>query len=68
MFTPDDWIAVLLGQGVVPASTDPLVAALPPGETARFMDHVRAMIGKTADAMPTHEQFIAQHCAAPVAA
>ena len=66
LFTPDSWIAVLLGQGMRPVSTDPLVAALPPQETARFMDHVREMIGKTADAMPTHEQFIAQHCAARV--
>ncbi|HXH16018.1 MAG TPA: tryptophan halogenase family protein [Sphingomonas sp.] len=68
LFTPDDWIAVLLGQGVRPVSTDPLVAGLPPEETARFMDHVRAVIGKTADAMPTHAQFIAQHCAAEMAA
>ena len=68
LFTPDSWIAVLLGQGVRPVSTDPLVAALPPEETTRFMDHVRTMIDKTADAMPTHEQFIAQHCAATVAA
>jgi tryptophan halogenase len=64
LFTPDGWIAVLLGQGIRPASIDPLAAMLPPGDSVRFMAHVRDMIGKTAAAMPTHEDFIAQHCAA----
>ncbi|TPG49374.1 tryptophan halogenase family protein [Sphingomonas glacialis] len=66
LFTPDSWIAVLLGQGIDPQSFDPLAAVLPAGETARFLAHVRDMIDKTAAAMPTHEQFIAQHCAAPM--
>ncbi len=66
LFTPDSWVAVLLGQGVRPRAFDPLAAALPPVETARFMDHVHDMIDKTARAMPTHEQFIVQHCAAPM--
>jgi len=64
LFTPDSWIAVLLGQGVCPDSFDPLTAGLPPSETARFMAHIRDMIDKTAAAMPMHEDFIAQHCAA----
>ncbi|MWN95992.1 tryptophan 7-halogenase, partial [Escherichia coli] len=66
LFTPDSWIAVLLGQGIRPRSFDPLAATLPADETARFMAHVRDMIDKTAAAMPTQEQFIAQHCAAPL--
>jgi tryptophan halogenase len=66
LFTPDSWIAVLLGQGVEPRSFDPLAATLPLEETARFIAHIRDMIDKTAAAMPTHEQFIAQHCAAPM--
>ncbi|MEG3082104.1 tryptophan halogenase family protein [Sphingomonas sp. PB2P12] len=64
LFTPNSWIAVLLGQGIAPASFDPLVAALPAEESARFLAHVRDMVDKTAAAMPTHEAFIAQHCAA----
>ena len=64
LFTPDSWIAVLLGQRIWPESVDPLAAALPHDESTRFMAHVRDMIDKTATAMPTHEQFIAQHCAA----
>ncbi len=65
LFTPDSWIAVLLGQDVLPASFDPVTATLPPAETVRFMAHVHDMIDKTAAAMPLHEAFIAQHCAAP---
>lgn len=64
LFTPDSWIAVLLGQGITPASYDPLAAMLPADQAARFMSHLRDMIDKTAAAMPRHEQFIAQHCAA----
>ncbi|GGE74580.1 tryptophan halogenase family protein [Sphingomonas prati] len=65
LFTPDSWIAVLLGQGQRPTGCDPLVAALPVGEAAAFLAHLRDVIGRTAAAMPTHETFIAQHCAAP---
>ncbi|MGK6355197.1 tryptophan halogenase family protein [Sphingomonas sp. DT-207] len=65
LFTPDSWIAVLLGQRLRPAGFDPLAAALPATETGHFMAHLRDVIGKTAAAMPTHEQFIARHCAAP---
>jgi tryptophan halogenase len=64
LFTADGWIAVLLGQGIRPTSMDPLASVLPPGDSARFMAHVRDMIDKTAAAMPTHEQFIMQNCAA----
>jgi tryptophan halogenase len=64
LFTEDSWIAVLLGQNVVPRGFDPLVNALPVSETGRFMAHLRDVIGKTAAAMPAHADFIAQNCAA----
>jgi tryptophan halogenase len=67
LFTPNSWMAVLLGQNVRPHATDPLTAMLPPAETTRFLAHLREVIGKTAAAMPAHDAFIAQHCAAPAA-
>ena len=64
LFTEESWIAVLMGQGIVPQSFDPLVHALPVPETGRFMRHLRDVIGKTAAALPTHGDFIARNCAA----
>jgi tryptophan halogenase len=70
LFTEDSWIAVLMGQNIVPHAFVPLVHALPIAETGRFMRHAHDVIKKTAAAMPTHEDFIARHCEArqPVAA
>ncbi len=68
LFTDDSWIAVLMGQGLVPQSHDPLTDALPVEEAGRFLSHLRDVIGRTADAMPTHADFIARHCASPIAA
>jgi tryptophan halogenase len=65
LFTEDSWIAVLLGQRIFPQSHDPLAGMLDVGESARFIASIRDVIEKTALAMPTHEQFIARHCAAP---
>ncbi|TGX55247.1 tryptophan 7-halogenase [Sphingomonas gei] len=64
LFTEESWTAVLLGQGVMPADSDPLVAMLPVDETTRFLTHMRNIIAQTAEAMPRHEEYIARHCAA----
>jgi tryptophan halogenase len=64
LFTEDSWIAVMLGQGIEPLGYDPLVDSLPLENTREFVQHVRDMIGKTARAMPSHQQFIAEHCGA----
>jgi tryptophan halogenase len=65
LFTEDSWIAVLLGQRKFPQSHDPLASMLGVEESTRFIASIRDVIQKTALAMPTHEQFIARHCAAP---
>ncbi|MDP9421331.1 MAG: tryptophan 7-halogenase [Pseudomonadota bacterium] len=64
LFTEDSWIAVLLGQRKVPESYDPLVNAFDVEESRRFLASIRDVIGKTALAMPTHQQFIDRHCRA----
>ncbi len=64
LFTEESWIAVLTGQNVIPRAADPLTRMLPVEETTRFLSSMRDIIAQTAEAMPRHEAYIAQHCAA----
>jgi tryptophan halogenase len=64
LFTQESWIAVLLGQNLIPCAADPLAAMLPVDETARLLAHLRDLVARTAEAMPRHEDYIARHCPA----
>ena len=63
LFTEESWIAVLMGQNIVPRAADPLTAIMPVDESTRYLAHVREMIARTAQGMPAHQDYIARHCA-----
>ncbi len=63
MFAEISWLQVMLGQRVVPAGYHPLVDVYPEAKIADFLENVRSVIGKCVQAMPTHDAFIARHCA-----
>jgi tryptophan halogenase len=65
LFSETSWLAVLLGQGVIPRSYHPLVDGYPVEPLFNYLDHARGVIQRAADAMPTHEEFIRRHCQAP---
>ncbi|MFN3816430.1 tryptophan halogenase family protein [Brevundimonas sp.] len=65
LFAESSWLAVLIGQNVMPERYDPLVDALPEDGVARAMDELRRAVRAAADAMPDHAEFLARHCAAP---
>ncbi|MEQ5788960.1 tryptophan 7-halogenase [Erythrobacter sp. NFXS35] len=65
LFANPSWIAVYLGQGIVPARPPALAAmrgGVPVGE--RLMQ-IRSAMDEAVAAMPNHSEFIARHCAAP---
>jgi tryptophan halogenase len=64
LFHPPSWVAVLLGQGVIPESFDPMVDSVPPHEASAALSAMRQVVRKTAEAMPTQQQFIDAHCRA----
>ena len=64
LFHPPSWIAVLLGQGVVPESFDPMVDSIPPREASAVLSGMRKVIAEAAQSMPTQQQFIDRHCRA----
>lgn len=69
LFVESNWLSVLTGQNIWPRGYDPLVDVMPLPEIRERLERTRALIQQTADAMPTHEQFIARNCRAePLAA
>ena len=57
-FSRDSWLAVLLGQGVIPAHIDPLIDVVPPAESERAMAAMRDHIARQVPALPTQAQFL----------
>ncbi|MFT4252220.1 MAG: tryptophan 7-halogenase, partial [Caulobacter sp.] len=64
LFKEHNWLAVLEGQGVRPGRPDPLAGLIDGAALRGQLGAIQAAVRQTAEALPTHEAFIARHCAA----
>lgn len=64
LFDEVSWFAVMQGQGLRPRSYHPLANQVEANEFHRIMQEIKAVVQRAADAMPTHAEYIATHCAA----
>jgi tryptophan halogenase len=64
LFTVQSWLFLLVGQNVRPAGYDPLADTLTLEEGRRALEDIRQVVARCAAVIPSHEAFIAQHCAA----
>jgi len=64
LFTKVSWLQVMHGQRIRAESYHPLADVLPDSEIDRYLNEVAGVIDACADYMPTHAQFVADHCAA----
>jgi tryptophan halogenase len=67
LFGTASWVAVLLGQGIVPEDHEPAADALDPAMIADALDRMRLSYRGMAEQMPTHADFVAHACPAPAA-
>ena len=67
LFQDTSWFAVMIGQGMVPRSYDPVVEAMDMATLRARMDELHSVIGACAARMPAHGDFIAMNCAAEAA-
>jgi len=67
LFARPSWVAVMLGQGIVPAACDPIVATLPGSEVAHSLASMRSAMAAAVQRMPTHGEFLARYCPAVAA-
>jgi tryptophan halogenase len=64
LFDVPSWVAVMLGQGIIPAEPDPLATALPETEVLRAMAELRRSYEAAADRLPLASEFIERRIAA----
>ncbi len=63
MFSEISWVEVMLGQRMMPRSYHPLVDALDKQKIVDFLGSVEHTMKRCVEAMPTHAEFVTQHCA-----
>jgi tryptophan halogenase len=64
LFNTVSWVSVMLGQGILPDGYDPVVDGLDEGKVAQALEQMRLSMLETAQRLPSHEEFVAQCCAA----
>jgi tryptophan halogenase len=61
LFSRSSWVAVFLGQNIVPDSCDPVIASLPADEVMASVESMRTAMQQTASQMPTHEEVLKRY-------
>jgi tryptophan 7-halogenase len=64
LFSEESWIQVFIGQGVIPASFDPLVAIKSDAQIEQFLGNVAATIQRCVQVMPSHDEYVRKYCPA----
>ena len=68
LFAEESWIQVLIGQGILPRSHDPLVAIKSDSQIDQFLGNIAATIGRCVEVMPTHSDYVRKFCPADAVA
>ena len=62
LFGETSWVAVLLGQNIIPKTIDPIVATVPSEQVERSLKSMESAIEKAIKTMPSHSEFISKYC------
>jgi tryptophan halogenase len=68
LFSEQSWLAVLVGQGIVPERYDPLADVMALDDLKNRLAQMRSMIRQAAEAASSHREFIERICPATSAA
>ena len=62
LFSVTSWLAVLYCQGIIPQHYDPIADIKDPDKLLTALKEIRQTFKRGCEAMPTHQQFIDDHC------
>jgi tryptophan halogenase len=68
LFSKTSWVAVFLGQDILPLRYDPLVDQHEVGDIRQNLARMKEAIRRAAEAAPMHGEFIARNCPASATA
>jgi len=63
LFPNASWVAVMLGQNVIPRAIDPVVTAMPVAETESKLRSLRLAMNEFTGNLPSHEDVLRKYCA-----
>ena len=63
LFPNASWVAVMLGQNVIPRIPDPLIAHVPLAEIEGKLERLRLAMNEYADSLPSHHDALSAYCA-----
>lgn len=64
LFSRPSWVAVMVGQNLIPSAFHPIVATLEPAQVNHSLATMRGAMANAASKMPSHAAFINQYCKA----
>jgi tryptophan halogenase len=64
LFAAPNWIAVFMGQGILPQRHDPLVDQRDLAQMHAHLKHIRSVIRESAEAAPRHDAYLLQNARA----
>ena len=67
LFPNASWVAVMLGQNVIPRAVDPVIATLPISEIEPKLELLRLAMKEFAEKLPSHEAALQNYCASGTA-
>ncbi|ESQ84791.1 hypothetical protein AEAC466_06965 [Asticcacaulis sp. AC466] len=67
LFSPPSWLAVFIGQGVVPHGYDRMADTMDDATVIEKLADMRVRIRANVDAMPDHADFVRDYCFVPPA-
>ncbi len=62
LFGETSWVAVLLGQNIIPKTVDPIVTTVPNQQVERSLKSMESAISEAIKTMPSHNEFISKYC------
>lgn len=63
LFPNASWVAVMLGQNVIPRSVDPVVSARPIADIRHKLELLRHAMNEFASTLPDHQEVLRNYCA-----